>query len=147
MKPVLVLGVGNTLRSDDGAGVRAAEQIRIRHPQIDVDTVHQLMPDHAERFRHYRRVMIMDASVRTHETMMSSLDAGGTTSTMHSHASSPADLLALCRSLYGEAPEEIMLVEIPVSSFAFGETLSPLASQGVARAIELADTYLSGLDL
>jgi hydrogenase maturation protease len=147
MKPVLVLGVGNTLRSDDGAGVRAAEQIGVRRPHIDVETAHQLMPDHAERFRHYRRVMIMDASVRAQEATISRLEAGEQSSSIHSHESSPADLLMLCQSLYGEAPEEIVLVEIPVSTFAFGETLSPLTAQGVARAVELADSYLSGLDL
>jgi hydrogenase maturation protease len=105
------------------------------------------MPEHAERFRHFRRVLILDASLRVQEATIRRLEAGATSSTIHSHESSPADLLALCQSLYGEAPEEIVLVEIPVSTFAFGETLSPLAAQGVARAVELADSYLSGLDL
>jgi hydrogenase maturation protease len=147
MNPVLVLGIGNTLRSDDGAGVRAAELIGSRFPRVDVETVHQLTPDLAERIHSYQRVIITDASMRADEVTVRRLEPGSGPPTMHSHESSVEDLLAFCRSLYGEAPEEIVLVEIPVSSFEFGETLTPRTSGAVERAAELAGTYLSDLDL
>jgi hydrogenase maturation protease len=147
MKRVLVLGIGNTLRSDDGAGVRAAELIGTCFPGVDVETAHQLTPELAAKMYSYEWVIVTDASVRVDEVTVSRLGPGTLTPTVHSHESSPGNLLALCRSLYGKAPEAVLQVEIPVSSLEFGETLSPRAARGVDRAAELAGKFLSDLDL
>jgi hydrogenase maturation protease len=147
MKPVLVLGIGNTLRSDDGAGVRAVELIDTRNYDVDVETVHQLTPDLAERIHHYGHLIIVDASVHATEVTLTRLEGATTGTSIRSHESSPADLLTLCRTLYGEGPENVMLLEIPAYSFAYGESLSPRALRGVKEAADLAGTYLSGLDL
>ena len=50
------------------------------------------------------------------------------------HATSPEGLLDLARELFGHCPTG-WVVSIPARDFEFGETLSPLADQGVAEAL------------
>ena len=56
MKKTLVIGYGNTLRSDDGVGVWIAGQLAVLHlPNVDVRTCHQLFPELSSDFVSYGR--------------------------------------------------------------------------------------------
>ena len=63
MKDLLVIGVGNTLRGDDGAGIRVVEQIRRSPDAPECLTVHQLTPELADTIRLHARVCFVDASI------------------------------------------------------------------------------------
>ena len=64
MKPTLLIGCGNPLRSDDGVGRYAARQIAETFAQSDVAVLvrHQLTPDLAEPVHKARLVIFIDAS-------------------------------------------------------------------------------------
>ena len=67
--------------------------------------------------------------------------AGGGSFAM-AHATSPEGLLDLASELFGRCPPG-WVVSIPARDFEFGETLSPLAAQGVAEALRRIRELLS----
>jgi hydrogenase maturation protease len=143
----LVIGYGNTLRSDDGAGVRAAELIRAAVPEVEVVVVPQLTPELAESISRHRHVVFLDASAQTDWQGLRVLpvDATGHSSAPVTHAASPEQLLQLSASVYGAVPERTVLVTIPAVSFELGETLSPLTARRVVECVDWLRSELSGL--
>lgn len=130
----LVVGIGNTLRGDDGAGVVAAEEAGHRWPdRLEVVVVHQLVPELAERVSQVACVVFADASVVAAEVSVTQIEicdrSNGT------HTWSPQALLALARQAFGTAPADAWLVEIPVAGVEVGETLTGAAEDGVATAV------------
>jgi len=63
MAEVLIIGYGNPLRGDDGAGWQAAGILkeRIRDERVQVVRSHQLMPEMAEAISRARKVIFIDA--------------------------------------------------------------------------------------
>jgi hydrogenase maturation protease len=135
---LLVIGYGNTLRSDDGAGVRVAEAIAACHPPgVTALAVHQLTPEIAERLAGAERAVFVDArwAEAGRDIAISPLEPSSSIRPA-GHTSDPRSLLALARSLYGEAPRA-WLITVPAVDFSLGEDLSPTASHGVELAIRL----------
>jgi len=60
----LVIGVGNLLRCDDGAGVHVVNRLREEAPHIDTEDVAMGSIEVLEAMRGYNRVIIVD-SVKT----------------------------------------------------------------------------------
>ncbi len=134
MKSLLVIGYGNTIRSDDGAGPAAAKALRDRHPDIDCIAVHGLEPVLAETLSHYDQVVFIDAAEGIERTTFSTLRpvdlalAGGT------HASSPGALLRMSADLYNRLPEATM-IRIPAYDMGFGESLSDKTRLAVGECV------------
>ena len=64
MSKTLIIGYGNTLRSDDGIGVWIADRIDSLHPQnVDVRTCHQLHLELVPDLIEYDRVVLIDAGM------------------------------------------------------------------------------------
>ncbi len=134
---LLVIGYGNTLRSDDGAGVRVAESIGARHlPGVTALALHQLTPEIAERLAGAERAIFVDArlaesgghiAIAPLEPASSIRPAG--------HISDPRWLLAMTRTLYGHAPGA-WLITVPAVDLSLGEALSTTAERGVEAARE-----------
>lgn len=118
----LVIGVGNTLRRDDGLGPFIASSLP---PMSGVMTlaVHQLTADDIEYVSHAKRVLFIDASTADVEITPSPVIER---SSPPGHVFGPAALLGLARALYGSAPEG-WLLPVPGFDFDFGEELSPEA--------------------
>lgn len=142
---LLVIGYGNTLRSDDAAGPRAAEAIaRLRLPGVRVIVTHQLTPELAEPLSQSRRAVFVDASaepgdeVRLEELLPMEGEQRFT------HSASPRSLLAMSSELFGACPRAWWLT-IPVQSMEFGERLSPLTTEGVSKAVERIRTLVTTL--
>ena len=134
---LLVIGYGNSLRGDDGAGPEAARRLEARG--IEALAVHQLTPELAERIAAVRTVIFLDAdstlspgeiSVRRLHEVASSLE----------HHASPAALVRLAHDVYGALPDA-WLVAIGGSNFELGEGLSEAAERAVARATEAVLNY------
>lgn len=132
----LVLGYGNPLRGDDAAGYAVAEKIlSLGNNQIDAVSTHQLLPEHAELIRRYRRVFFVDASADTsiEEIRVSPLNTQKTD--MGSlHACDPESILSLCKALYESSPDATFIA-IPARNFDFGEELSPVTEIAVMHAV------------
>ena len=65
MPDTLVIGYGNALRGDDGAGYIAAELLRerIQNPAVEVFSLHQLAPELMEPISRARQVIFLDAAI------------------------------------------------------------------------------------
>jgi len=125
LSDTIVIGFGNTLREDDGAGVRAAELIRDAFPEIDVVTLHELQPELAEKISHYRTVVFIDARAGGNALSCAGVCADASWKPDDSHSQSPACLLAASSALYNHCPDLAVMVGIPAFQFGFRETLSP----------------------
>ncbi len=135
----LVIGYGNTLRRDDGAGIRAAELVRERLAGVDVLTVHELQPDLAETVAARDTVMFLDASTGAETLLCVRIDPDSQDEPVRSHSLTPPQLLALCRILFGRAPGDAFLVGIPADDFAFGESLSVRTASFLDSCVALVD--------
>jgi hydrogenase maturation protease len=146
---VLVIGYGNTLRSDDGVGWHAAillaSDARLplnprvgsdsRVADVEVRAAHQLTPELAFDMSRVSLVILIDASVDDPPGAISvramtagdgdagDADAGGGPGAS-SHHVGPGELLAVARELYGAAPN-LVAVRVGVASMEVGESLSP----------------------
>jgi hydrogenase maturation protease len=134
--PVLLIGYGNTLRSDDGAGPRVAETVAAWDlDDVRVEIAHQLTPELAEAVSRARTVLFVDASAdATLATVTVTPVAPG--GDVIGHAADPASLLGLAGTVFGKCPPAWLIV-LPAQRFDFGETLSPAAERGVTKALEL----------
>ena len=139
MSKTLVIGYGNSLRGDDGVGVRAVEIIAHKHPGIDCLTLTELTPDLAETLSRYDNVLFVDASITASDlkwrTVSPQLESGG----VRTHALTPEALIGIAITLYDRCPEVITIVEIPARSFHYSEKLSPLTQSMLFKFVSLFD--------
>jgi hydrogenase maturation protease len=137
---VLVIGYGNTLRCDDGAGVVAAQQLAARvGNQAAVITAHQLLPEMACEIACFDTVIFMDASVDLPGGVVASAavnpsaaEAGPT-----GHHLTPAALLAMTDSMFGRAARG-HIIAVGAESLELGESLSPAVTVAVDEMVDRA---------
>jgi hydrogenase maturation protease len=130
----LIVGIGNSLRGDDAAGLLAAG--RLAGCGFEAVAAHQLTPELAPRIAAARRVVFLDAhaSLAPGEVSVARIEPAAARPGPFEHFSGPAGLLRLAREAYGAAPEA-WLVCIGGRDFGLGEPLSADARRGVRRAI------------
>ena len=143
-KRPLVIGIGNVLRSDDGAGYRVAEELhKAIGDQLDVLAVHQLTPELACRVASASRVLFVDASLDPLRSGLKPLEgvqqAPQTSSGVVGlgHRLTPQMLLALAQGLYHHRPPAWELL-IPAQHLDHGAALSGLTSEACTQALSLA---------
>ena len=125
---VVVVGYGNTLRTDDGVGWRVAERLADdpRLAGVAVLRRHQLTPDLALDISEAELVVFVDASTGPAPGSFAIERVGrDDAATISSHRLSPAGLVALADALYGRAAD-VLLVSCGVDSFDAGDRLSPV---------------------
>ena len=138
--PVLVLGIGSLLRTDDAVGRLVADRLAASAPDgVEVDSVHQLTPELAPRLARRDLVVFVDAAVDVSEVAVVELtiDASGR---LLSHHLGPAGLLTLAAQL-GWAPARAVAIHIPVTDLALGTEVSEEAAvrteEAFARLLRL----------
>lgn len=134
--PVLVVGVGSPLRSDDGAGRRVAESLAGRRSAADVEVriVHQLTPELADAMTDRTLVVIVDASVEADEVVVTEVVAVPATGAMTHHLDVAA-LIAFAQHL-GRPPTRVVTVGVPAFDLGLGMSLSARSSAAVDEAVE-----------
>ncbi len=143
MRPVLVIGFGNSLRRDDGVGAEVAARVeRWKQPGVRALACQQLTPELAEAISSAGLVVFVDAqqagaSGAVRARRLSASSSGD----LQPHRSDLRALLALTRALFGTCPPA-WLITIPVLDFGFGEQLSVSAERGVAAALRLIQKQL-----
>ncbi len=148
--PILVLGIGNLVMSDDGIGVRVVQNL-------------------SRRCRFPERVELLDGGTLgldllprlegvTHLLMVDAVETGGSPGTLvrltgsdipvtletkvSPHQMGLKDLLAVAR-LQGNAPEEMVLLGVQPACIEMGLELSPPVASRVA---ELEEQVIRQLD-
>ncbi|MGI0487420.1 hydrogenase maturation protease [Pantanalinema rosaneae CENA516] len=136
--PCLVIGYGNTLRSDDGAGYLIAETVatwQLAH--VQALALHQLTPDLAEPIAQTQFVIFVDAVAQplaaTANIELELLEPTYT-DTFTGHYANPRSLLSLTYALYKTTPIAYQLL-VPAINFSFGESFSPTTQASIALAL------------
>jgi len=147
----LVIGYGNTLRRDDGVGVRVAEALsadkRLSH--VDVLAVHQLTPELALDLAIASVVVFVDAdaegdpgAVAVRELPAVPEDGVGAEPGASSHHVGVAELLGLARELTGRAPGATV-VAVGAADFGAGEGLSGRVEAALPGIVERVGDLLA----
>lgn len=137
--PVLVVGYGNPLRTDDGAGPAVADLVaadpRAASLGIDVRTPHQLTPELAVDAAAASLLVLVDAAEGRPpgEVTVERVEGDGAADPSMTHHLEPGSLLGLARGLFGAAPPAVV-VSIGAGSLEVGEGLTPEVAGAVATA-------------
>ena len=145
MARILIVGYGNPLRSDDGLGWRAAEELsqRLSLTEVEVIVRHQLTPELADNLKSADAVFFIDAA---HAGPPGELTCEPVTSqpltsqpqTIHSHQCSPAGVLALAQQLYGASPRAFA-VTLCGECFDHGAAFSAAVEAGFPKLTALVE--------
>lgn len=143
---LVIVGWGNRLRGDDGAGAVLADRVeRLGLPGVRAVSLHQLVPEVALDLAEADAAILADARgspslVRPRWRWLAPGPLADSAAVHDSHCLGPSMLFAWCRALGACAPR-LWCVELPARSLDFSESLSPIAEAGVraaTRQIELA---------
>ena len=133
---ILIVGYGNDLRSDDGAGRVVASRIEAMDlPGVVVRSQSQLTPELALLVTRADLVVFVDADVNREEMTLLPVQSGERGSPSMSHYTDPASLLLLARDL-GREPLHAYTVSIPASNLELGFDLSPTTARAVEEAVD-----------
>jgi hydrogenase maturation protease len=140
----LVIGCGNVLRGDDGAGHVAADAVAgWEMPGVSVLKVHQLVPELIDDLERAERVLFIDAAANLSdipfvfgpvEPKKSGRQLG--------HHESPADLLLMARVCGSRMPPAWQMA-ISGCSFEHCEGLTQVAHSNVKAALARIHAFLS----
>jgi hydrogenase maturation protease len=137
--PILVIGYGNELRGDDGAGPAAAKVLRRELPgnTVEVLTVHQLLPELSQRLSRSAIAIFIDAdwTVPPGQICKKTLTANNDGAKTIGHHQSPEGLLTMADELYGHAPTAI-LFNVGAENFGFHQHLSKPVRRAIPKLVE-----------
>ncbi|MGB8011160.1 MAG: hydrogenase maturation protease [Terriglobales bacterium] len=151
MAQVLIIGYGNPLRSDDGLGWYAAQELAscLQDPELEVMVRHQLTPELAEDASRFQLVIFIDAAadLRPGELRCQKIARGGkregSEASSFSHFLTPASLLAWTAELYGKFPDAYC-ISVGGESFAEGESISPTVKAAFQPLLAQVRSLLAG---
>ena len=141
----LIVGYGNPLRGDDGAGYVAAEMLRerIHDPSIEILCEQQLLPELMEPISRAAGVIFIDASVSGRAGKFSRIPLRPAPAcSRFTHHATPESLLAGAQSLYGHTPEAT-LYTIPGRNFEMGQELTPSVRRAVNELVATLEKELA----
>ncbi len=139
----LVIGYGNDLRSDDGAGRVVADRIEaMRLPDVAVRSVMQLTPELALDIAGVDTVVFVDASIDVARTTLEPVDAAPVGPSAMTHYNTPATLLGMTATV-GAMPSTAVTVSIPVTDLSLGLELTPMTEIGVDQAVAMVTSLLT----
>jgi hydrogenase maturation protease len=135
---VFLLGIGNDLCGDDGAGPAVVRALEGRVPWA-LHAVHGLTPELADDLAACDLALFVDASADptlaaptwTHHAAPQPGRGGG----LLGHALDVPGLLVWCAALHGRTPPAATLA-LPARDFGLGERLTATAGAGVAAAVD-----------
>jgi len=139
---VLVLGIGNPGREDDGLGPALAARIEaLGLAGVDADANYQLNIEDAELCSRYAAVVFADAARRLRTPFRLTKLKPDAAAPMTSHALDPGMVLALCEKLYGRRPDTRLLA-LRGHRWGLKEGLSPAAASDLDAALAFLADFL-----
>jgi len=139
---VLVLGIGNPGRGDDGLGPAAAERLEaLGLPGVTCDANYQLNIEDAQACSRHDLVVFVDAARGLRAPFAWTEARPETDVPAMTHALGPGAVLAVCAALYGRAPEARLLA-VRGHRWGVGEGLSPRARKDLGAAVRFLEGFL-----
>jgi hydrogenase maturation protease len=111
MKRIVVIGIGNSGRGDDGLGWKFAERVEeLFHDRCDVEYRYQLQVEDAQLIEPYEAIIFVDATQGAHEGGFSFVPCEPSQDYFFStHIQSPGAILSLANFLYGKTADAFLL--------------------------------------
>lgn len=142
----LVIGFGNTIRTDDSAGIWIAEQLAaLQLSGVVVDIRHQLSLDLLDEFDSFTRLLFIDASVDGEPFRFEKLGNAGVTVPPSAHHLRPEDLLGMYAQLYGKEVAAFFCT-IRGENFEFGTELTPSVRVRAEKAVLILADFLQSTE-
>ena len=145
----LVIGSGNLLRSDDGAGIHVIEALRSESPVPGIDLIEAVSGiDIIGAVQGYKKIIIVDAIQAggppgtVYEFSLSELEEAGTFS---SHGMDFASLIKLGRGLYpGQIPDDITVLAVEAEDvMTISDKCTPKVTEAVHKVIEMIKSMIA----
>ena len=145
MARVLVIGIGNPLRSDDGLGWSVADQLSARSENnLQVLKVHQLTPELAEAVSEVDLAIFVDAGAHgAPGTLTCDTVSTSDADLRFSHDVTPATLIQIAKTLYGKQPQAFLIC-VAGKNFEHGESLSPEMTVAVPEVLAKVRELMAG---
>ncbi len=142
VRPVVIIGLGNSLRQDDGLGPAVVERLvaRIDDPRVQLLAPMTLTPELAADIWKARRVIFIDASttLAPGEIEQRSVECDPTADVSLVHFLTPEALLVWTGRLYGCVPSaEIWLMGAEQTGLC--EQLTPLVASKLNRLVRAVE--------
>lgn len=152
MKNVLILGIGNTILSDDGVGICAARVLKeqLADTDVEVQEAHQAGLELLDLISGYKKVIIVD-SIQTrqgrpgeiHRVTYNTLK--GLRFPYASHQLGLPLIIKLAQKLEIALPEKIIIFAIEIENGNdFGESLAAKVKKAIPQVITLIKEELAG---
>lgn len=137
---LLIYGIGNPGRQDDGLGVRLVEKLEaagLGTEPVRLEAGYQLNIEDAWLISDFDIVLFADASVEAGAPEPFSLRPLGAAREVAftTHAMRAESVLSLCEELYGVQPRAYMMA-LPGYEWGISEELSPRARSNLEQAFE-----------
>ena len=134
---LLIYGIGNVGRQDDGVGIRVVERLQAAGVRdgVALESSYQLSPEDALTLSLHDAVIFVDATIEpgTPEPYALQAVAPAPSAEFTTHALSMGSVLALCQRLYGGSPAACVMA-IPGYAFDVNADLSGRAMSHLERA-------------
>jgi hydrogenase maturation protease len=141
---ICIVGIGNTLRSDDGIGALVCSSLeKMDLPFVTTLLVQQLQVELIEDFLSYDYVILADASLTGKEVEFYALPPGQTEAVSSSHQASAKMLDALSQKLYNKRLP-LLICAVRGENFEIGDTLSAFAIANTYKAVHLLCNWIKG---
>jgi len=136
-KDILVIGIGNPLRSDDGVGPYVADCIEAKGIKgVKVWITQQLLLENLERMLGFSRVILVDASVDGPPLDFRPIEKNTGHVVSSSHHLSAETFVSIARSIYHKEMN-LQLCSIRGNCFEVGDKISPQVLACAKEAVEL----------
>jgi hydrogenase maturation protease len=137
--PALLLACGNSLRQDDGVGLRIAEAAEHLFPasRLRIVAAQQFTPEMAADLAATDLVIFVDASAVDEPGAIRVAAVAACDDAPETHHLDPPALLAMAQTFCGHAPARAFALTIGACRFGYGEELSGPLRQAVPRAVRL----------
>ena len=145
-KSTCIIGIGNPLRSDDGAGSYVCKLIEEKKiPGVTLITTHQLDIGITEDLSKYDTVIFVDASLKEDTISFQPLSLDNDRSQSFSHRINAGMLVSLVHQLF-ETKTKFYICAIGVSDFEIGNGLSEKTMSNALEAFSLLITWIQTND-
>lgn len=142
MAETIIIGIGNSYRSDDGAGWAVIDQLQGKlHPSIILSKQRGDIVELLDAFANYQTVLIIDAclSANPSENWLR-LDISEKPLEIESRQTSTHGLnisqaVALANNL-NQLPPKLIIYAIPGENYQIGEELSPRVAKSIKEVTE-----------
>lgn len=137
----LIIGVGNTIRGDDGIGPYICSCIEaLQLGGIKTRITQQLQTDMVDELLEYHQIIIADAAIHSEDILFYAVDST-TSPAASSHHSNPAMLVALAQQLYNKKLP-IMVCSVKGEVFEMSDQLSPAAKERADKAVVMISEWI-----